>query len=89
MVAGRRLWGRNKQRPAQHQPCCCGDLSVEAVGEDRLGAGEARGLGTDVEPGWQVDQEAHGKAQRPEREDDPAHSAAALVAQRRKGKSRG
>ena len=82
MVAGRRLWGCNEQRAAQHQARRSGDLGIEAVVENRPGAGEARGLGAAVEPRRQVDQEDHGEAEQAEHEDDPPDAAPALVAQR-------
>jgi hypothetical protein len=81
MVAGRRLWGRNEERSAKHQACRGGDLGVEAVVEDGLGTGEARGLAAGIEAGRQVDEEDHSEAEQPEREDDPAQPVAAIVAQ--------
>ena len=83
MVAGRGFWGENEQRAAQDQPGRGGELGVEAVAQDRLGAGEAGRLGAGVEPGGQVDEQDHGEGDQAEREDDPAEAAAALVAQRR------
>jgi hypothetical protein len=44
MVAGCRLWGEDEQRTAEHHAPRRGDLGVEAVGEDRLGTGEASQL---------------------------------------------
>jgi hypothetical protein len=81
MVAGRRLWGHNEQRAAEHQAGRGGDLGVEAVVEDRLRAGEARCLDAGVEAGREVDREDQSEAEQPEREDDPAQAAPAPVAQ--------
>lgn len=81
MVAGCRFWGRNEERAAQHQACGGGDLGVKAVVEDRLGAGEAGGLDTRVEPGRQVDEEDDGKADQAEHEDDSPQAPPPLVAQ--------
>ncbi len=85
MVAGRRFWGDNEQHAAQHQACGGRDLRVEAVVEDRLGAGEAGRLDTRVEPGRQVDEEDDGKADQAEHEDDSSQPPPALVAQRDQG----
>ncbi len=83
MVAGRRLWSEDEQHSAQHQAGGSGDLGIEAVVEDGLCAGEARGLGAHVEARRQVDEEDHGEAEESEGEDDPAQPAPAIVAQRR------
>jgi len=80
MVAGRRFWGCNEERSAQHQAGRGGNLGIEAVVEDGLGAGEARRLAAGIEPGREVDEEDYGEAEQPEGEDDPAQSVAALVA---------
>jgi hypothetical protein len=89
MVAVRRFWGHNKEQPAQHQSARGGDLGVEAVLEDRGGAGELRGLGARVEPGRPVDQEDDREAEQPEGEDDAAEAPAPLVAHRDDGERRG
>ena len=81
MVAGRRLWGCNEERSAQHQAGRGGDLGIEAVVEDGLGAGEARGLCADVEAGGKVDEQDHGETEQAEGEDDPAQPATTFVAQ--------
>ncbi|MET0305814.1 MAG: hypothetical protein ABW196_06245 [Solirubrobacterales bacterium] len=56
-------------------------MGIEAVVENGLCAGEARGLGAHVEAGGKVDEQDHGEAEQPEREDDSAQPAPALVAQ--------
>ncbi len=89
MVAGRRLWGHNEEKPAQHQSRRGGDLGVEAVVEDRLGAGEAGGLSARVEAGRQVDEEDDGEAEQAEREDDPPQPSPPLVAQDDEGEGSG
>jgi elongation factor G len=85
MVAGGGFWGDNEERTAQHQAGGGGDLGVEAVVEDGLGAGEARGLDTRVEPGRQVDQKDHGETEQAEHEDDPPQATSRVVAQRDQG----
>ncbi len=80
MVAGRRFWGCNEERSAQHQAGRGGDLGVEAVVEDSLGTGEARRLVARVEAGREINEEDDGEAEQPEGEDDPAQSISALVA---------
>jgi elongation factor G len=89
MVAGRRFWGHNEENPAQHQSGRGGDLGVEAVVEDRLGAGEAGGLSTRVEAGRQVDEEDDGEAEQAEHEDGSPQPAAPLVAQDDEGEGCG
>jgi hypothetical protein len=89
MVAGRRLWGHHEKRAAQHQPRRRGDLGVEAVVENRLGAGEAAGCGADVQSTRKVDEEDDGKAEQPQRKDDPSQSAPALPAQSHQGECGG
>jgi hypothetical protein len=89
MVAGRRLWGHNEEKAAQHKTGRSGDLSVKAVVENRLGAGEARCLASHVEAGGQVDQKNHGEAEQAEREDDSAQAPAAFVAQCDEGEEPG
>ncbi len=81
MVAGRGFWSHNEERSAQHQAGRGGDLGVEAVVENGLGAGEARGLGTHVEAGGKVDEEDHGEAEQAEGKDDSAQAAPPFVAQ--------
>jgi hypothetical protein len=85
MVAGRRFWGHSEERTAQHQACGGGDLGIEAVVENCLGAGEAGGLNPRVEPRRQVDEEDDGKADQAEHEDDSPQSPPPLVAQRDQG----
>ncbi|HEY8810532.1 MAG TPA: hypothetical protein VIM28_10985 [Solirubrobacterales bacterium] len=85
MVAGRRFWGHSEERAAQHQAGGGGDLGIEAVVEDRLGAGEAGRLDTRVEAGRQVDEEDDGKADQAEHEDDSSQAPPSLVAQRDQG----
>jgi hypothetical protein len=85
MVAGRRSWGHNEERATQHQAGGGGDLGVETVEENRLGAGEARGLGAHVEPGRQVDEEDDGKADQAEHEDDSSQPPSSLVVHRDQG----
>jgi hypothetical protein len=89
MVAGRRLWGCNEQHSAQHQAGRGGNLGIEGVIKDGLGAGEARRLRTYVEASWEIDKEDHGKADQPEREDDPTQAAPPVVAQHGKGEDGG
>jgi hypothetical protein len=89
MVAGGGFWGENEERAAQHQSGGGGNLGVEAVIENCLGAGEARRLGTRVEAGRQVDEEDDGKADQAEHEDDPSQAAPGLVAQRDQGQKGG
>jgi elongation factor G len=89
MVAGRRLWGYNEERAAQHQARSGGDLGVEAVIEDRLGAGEAGRLGAGVEAGRQVDEEDDGQAEQAQREDDPPQATPPLAVQHRQGEAGG
>jgi hypothetical protein len=89
MVAGRRLWGHNEQRATQHQACGRCDLSVEAVVENRFGAGESRGLGTGVEAGWEVNEKGNRKAEQAKCEDDPPEPAPALVAEGDQGEAGG
>jgi hypothetical protein len=89
MVAGRRFWGDNEQHAAQHQPRRRGDLGVEAVVEDGLGAGEAGGLNAGVQARRQVDQQNDGEAEQAEQEDDPPQTAAPLVVDRGKCKQPG
>ncbi len=74
MVAGCRSWGEDEQQAAEHQPARRGELSVEAVGQDRGGAGEAGRLRTGVEPGRHVDDEDDSGAERAERENDPSEA---------------
>jgi hypothetical protein len=83
MVAGRRLWGCNEERSAQNQACGSGDLSVEAVVEHRLGAGEARGLRTYIETVRKIDQQDYGEAEQAEGEDNPAQPTTTFVTHRR------
>jgi hypothetical protein len=71
MVAGRRLWGRNEERSAQHQAGRGGDLGVEAVVEDGLGTGEARRLAAGIDACRQIDEEDDGEAEQAEGKDDP------------------
>ncbi len=89
MVAGRRLWGHNEERTAEHQPGCGGDLGVEAVVQDRLRSREEGGLGAGVQPCRQVDQEDDGKAEQAERKDDPPQPPTTPVAQYRQGQGGG
>ncbi len=85
MVAGRRFWGENEERAAQHQARGGGDLGIEAVVEDRLGAGKARRLDTHVKSGRQVDKKDDGEADQAEHEDDSSQAAPAFTAHRQKG----
>jgi elongation factor G len=85
MVAGGGFWGDNEERAAQHQAGGGGDLSVEAVIEDRLGAGEACRLDTCIEARRQVDEEDDGKADQAEHEDDSPQAPPPLVTQRDQG----
>jgi hypothetical protein len=89
MVAGGGFWGHNEERATQHQAGGGGDLSVEAVVEDRLGAGEAGGLDTRIEAGRQVNEEDDGQADQAEHEDDSSHAPSPLVAQRDQGQKGG
>jgi elongation factor G len=89
MVAGGGFWGDNEERAAQHQAHGGGDLGIEAVVENRLGAGEAGRLDTRVEPRRQVDEENDGKADQAEHEDDPSQSSPPLVAQCDQGQKGG
>jgi hypothetical protein len=89
MVAGRRFWGHNEQRAAQHQARRRRDLGIEAVIEDCLGAGEAGGLGARVESGRQVDQEDDGEAEQAEGENDPPQPASSPVVQHGEGEDCG
>jgi elongation factor G len=89
MVAGGGFWGDNEERAAQHQAGGGGDLGVEAVVENRLGAGEAGGLDTRIEAGRQVDEEDDGKADQAEHEDDSSQAPPPLVAQRDQGQKGG
>jgi hypothetical protein len=89
MVAGCRLWGHHEKRATQHQPRRCGDLGVEAVVENRLGAGEAGGRGTDVQSTREVDEEDDREAEQAQGEDDPAQPAPSLVAQGEQGECGG
>jgi elongation factor G len=89
MVAGRGFWGDNEQRAAEHQAGGRGDLSVEAVVEDGLGAGEAAGLGADIQPAREVDEEDDGEAEQAEHEDDPAQPAPPLPEQGDEGERAG
>ena len=82
MVAGRCFWGEDEQGTAQHQPGRRGDLGVEAVVEDRPGAGEAGGLGSSVKTRRQVDKEDDGEAEQAKQEDDPPQATAPLVTDR-------
>jgi hypothetical protein len=63
MVAGRRFWGCNEERAAQHQACRGGDLGIEAVVKDGLGTREARRLAAGIEAGREIDKEDHGEAE--------------------------
>jgi hypothetical protein len=63
MVAGRRLWGCNEERSAQHQAGCGGDLGIEGVIKDGLRAREARRLAARIEARWEIDEEDHGEAE--------------------------
>ena len=74
MVAGGRFRGEDEQCAAQHQSRRRGDLGEEAVVEDRLGAGETRGLGARIEPGRQIDEKGDPQAQPPQQEDDPPNT---------------
>ena len=89
MVAGGGFWGDNEERAAQHQAGGRGDLGVEAVVEDGLGAGEATRLGTNVQPARKVDEEDDGEADQAEREDDPAQPAPPFPAQGHEGERAG
>jgi len=89
MVAGRRLWGRNEERAAQHQAGGGGDLGVEAVIEDRFGAGEAGGLDTRIEADRQIDEEDDREADKAEHEDDPSQAPSPFVAHRDEGQEGG
>jgi hypothetical protein len=87
MVAGRGFWGDNEQRAAQHQARRSGDLGVEAVVEDRFGAGETGGLGAGVEACRKVDEKNHGDAEQAEHKDDPTQPPPSLVAQSEEGEN--
>jgi hypothetical protein len=89
MVAGRRFWGHNEERTAQHQAGGGGDLGVETGTEDRLGAGESGGLRARVEAGRKIDEEDDGEAEQAEHEDDSAQSSPPLVAQHDEGENGG
>ena len=80
MVAGRRLWGDDEERAAEHQPRSGGELGVEAVLEHRGRAGEHRRLFADVESLRPVDEKDDEGAEQAEDEDDAPEARPAAEA---------
>ena len=76
MVAGRRLWSQHEQHSSQHQSGRGSQLGVEAVEQDGGGAGEARRVSAEVEPGGTVDQEGDREADKAKGVDEPTRPRA-------------
>jgi elongation factor G len=79
MVAGRRLWGQDKEQSGQHQAARRGELGVEASAEDGGRSGEAGRLCALVEPGRHVDEEDDREGERAEGDDDATEAPPAPV----------